>query len=1050
RGWQWVGGVKMPVPDDEFVLLLQEASCKAEQIAAILSLPVRCADDLHDVTFSQLLGAVGSDIVTKRVFRRCGVAYKDPVGNTSSPPPTPGNTSNSAPSNTSNSAPSNTSNSAPTPVNTSNPAPPANTGNPSNPEPANTRNSAPPTPASNPAPQARTGNSRPANTSNPAPPASTSSTSNLAPPTPANTNNPAPANDDTAEHGTSNPAAPGTTRDPSLQKVGDNLDLSRDAFNTAAALYSRSGSGIGEKGLKSGHAGKDRREKKCKTDGCTFHFACRKAAGHYKVVSIRNHTCVAAGSGRAFLMSQKEAAAEAVSFVREYGPKAKSKEVAAHLAVSCAGSAALPYHMTNRARNKAIKDVYGETLVGYEKLRGWMLDVRRVMPGSHCALLRKCGDEYVTEVVGVGQPPDEPGVLIAAFVAFEPCIFAAKKQKAIGHNILFVDGAFRKNGNRGTMLAGSTIDPDGQLLDVAHCLAVGENNTCCDFFLEQLKDSAGDYRTVISDEGCALESALKKVFPEAKHYLCSEHLFRKPDITVALKEILRHACKAETPERYEAVMAEVRQKKPELALKLDRIKEQWARAFADPHYPKLCHTTSNVAESLNNALDASRWIGCVVHAFDYIRTQLMTRFAEKAALYAHSDFDERLLPRFDTRHGGLLALSLQVLPPSGGNGVYEVKEGGVAFEVHVQSPTVPRSVDGRWTCSCNKWTVDRMPCGHITRVCRMVQNQGHPIDTLAPLVYTVEAMRETYSHHFPPLIDRQHADDVDDKTVGMTCHRSGGRPKNSRIPERTENTGAVVQKEPRRCGECGVVGHDKRTCHASASDIRAHKADVARLKAARTAELAARKAKRNRAGGSEAVPGKPNVPPDGVILASPHAHVKWLAAEYPGFSPEDVEGDGNCFYHAMVRTEFPLFRAYRGGKGHMQLRKHIFANVQPRFTEGTAWQDFTRAVMDQSRKSVSEWQNYHRAAKKFADQLVVNYVCQLFGVEIHLLCVNEKGEFRLQVTTPIGGDGATGTVYLVSETETDEFMPTPTDDDGPDDTIPAELPRTVKYVGHFQ
>ena len=84
------------------------------------------------------------------------------------------------------------------------------------------------------------------------------------------------------------------------------------------------------------------------------------------------------------------------------------------------------------------------------------------------------------------------------------------------------------------------MDPAGQLLDVAHCIAASEDEVCCTFFLSQVREATGvPYRTITSDAGTALDTSVSAVFPEARHYICTEHLLRGLSVGARMKRVVQ-------------------------------------------------------------------------------------------------------------------------------------------------------------------------------------------------------------------------------------------------------------------------------------------------------------------------------------------------------------------------------------------------------------------------------------------------------------------------------------------------------------------------------
>ena len=124
------------------------------------------------------------------------------------------------------------------------------------------------------------------------------------------------------------------------------------------------------------------------------------------------------------------------------------------------------------------------------------------------------------------------------------------------------------------------------------------------------------------------------------------------------------------------------------------------------------------------------------------------------------------------------------------------------------------------TCSCLKWDVSGLPCGHLMRV--LEHKKFNDCSELAIKAFHTDYYRETYAEDVNPLPSP--ADWLYPEEDLIICNppimdkRQPGRPKSTkRIPSQGE--------EPiiKRCCRCNTIGHNRTTCPSLAPSNKGEK-----------------------------------------------------------------------------------------------------------------------------------------------------------------------------------------------------------------------------------
>ncbi|KAK0601402.1 hypothetical protein LWI29_023913 [Acer saccharum] len=113
------------------------------------------------------------------------------------------------------------------------------------------------------------------------------------------------------------------------------------------------------------------------------------------------------------------------------------------------------------------------------------------------------------------------------------------------------------------------------------------------------------------------------------------------------------------------------------------------------------------------------------------------------------------------------------------------------------------------TCTCRKFQLDQLPCRHAFAACNLRRLSCYDY---CSHYYHKETLATAYGSSIYPVGPMEEWDVPDDIQSRVVLPPKGrkprGRPAKKRKPSRGEE---IVQ---RKCGRCGVVGHNRQKCKA--------------------------------------------------------------------------------------------------------------------------------------------------------------------------------------------------------------------------------------------
>ncbi|XP_071739245.1 uncharacterized protein [Rutidosis leptorrhynchoides] len=218
-----------------------------------------------------------------------------------------------------------------------------------------------------------------------------------------------------------------------------------------------------------------------------------------------------------------------------------------------------------RALQKAKKTLKGDYKDQYGDLRDYVIELRRSNPGSTVKI----------EVEDCHDPSSSTRVFKRIYICLGAC---NRGFRAIGRDLLGVDGAFMKEPASGFLLTDVGLDCNNGIYPLAYAIVESECLSSWTWFLElvasDLELNEMSNFTFISDRQKGLISAVAKVFPVAEHRFCLRHIHEN------MKKNWRGACAtATTVPQFERAMAAFKDFSEPAYVYLTKIPPaQWTRS----------------------------------------------------------------------------------------------------------------------------------------------------------------------------------------------------------------------------------------------------------------------------------------------------------------------------------------------------------------------------------------------------------------------------------------------------------------------------------------
>ncbi|XP_062112481.1 uncharacterized protein LOC133823641 [Humulus lupulus] len=503
---------------------------------------------------------------------------------------------------------------------------------------------------------------------------------------------------------------------------------------------------------------------KCLDSECTWSFRAARY-GKTDMFQLRKfnraHTC----SLDIILGDHRQASSSMVGNVvktkftdpkTNYRPKDIAKDMLDRYGVS------MSYQKAWRSKEKAVNYVHGSSQDSYRDIPRYLHILKHKNPGTVTDLQIDSLNRFKYLYMAMGQ----------SILGWKHCI-----------PVIVVDGTFLKAAFGGTLLTASTQDANRHIFPLAFAITDSENNDSWEWFFRKIKECYGEREElcIVSDRHESIENAIKNVFPNVTHGVCSYHLFcnikTKFKTDAEATSIAFHAAaKAYNMEDFEKYMKDLDSLhegiRPFLA---NEVKyEKWARIHSKSR--RYAAMTSNIAESINAALKEMRELP-VTTLLECLRN-LIQKWSYNNKKEAEATFTE--LPKKQEeylRKNFVKSLRMTVEPAS--TLIYSVHNGLTTNIVDIANKS----------CSCNKFDLDELPCEHAMAVIRKMNLQ---YKKYCSYYFTKQAMLNTYNASIHPLGDpktwRVPPDVEEIEVLPPKGNRKSGRPRKKRFVSAREGS----------------------------------------------------------------------------------------------------------------------------------------------------------------------------------------------------------------------------------------------------------------------
>ncbi|PWA89680.1 transposase, MuDR, MULE transposase domain protein [Artemisia annua] len=392
---------------------------------------------------------------------------------------------------------------------------------------------------------------------------------------------------------------------------------------------------------------------------------------------------------------------------------------------------------------------------------------------------------------------DDEGQFKQCFLAFG---VAVRSFLRFMRPLIIIDAAHLKGRYLGTNLAAVAMDENNQIIPIATGVTHSETGESWTWFLSKLKECIGEVPglAIISDRHFGIGLACKNVFPNAFHGYCCRHLMMNCNMqSDQLKVLYWKTCKAYTRAEFDRCVACIRVMRPAAYRKLeDAGFEKWSRAY----YPanRYNYMTSNSVESINSLTREVRRVP-ITMLMDWYRQLLQRWYFERRSKYEDA-LDEEVSDWATAKIYDRIIKSVNwTVKDIHKMNKYEVKDNRRGHIVDLTEGT----------CSCRKWELSGLPCGHVCAVARVTGLTS--VEGLVKDWFLRTTLKNTYLGMFNPTQDVATWETRDDLQVVLApviIKRQAGRPKNKdRIPSQGEEP---VRKQ---CTRCGANGHNREICN---------------------------------------------------------------------------------------------------------------------------------------------------------------------------------------------------------------------------------------------
>ncbi|GKC18482.1 transposase, MuDR, MULE transposase domain protein [Tanacetum coccineum] len=307
--------------------------------------------------------------------------------------------------------------------------------------------------------------------------------------------------------------------------------------------------------------------------------------------------------------------------------------------------------------------------------------------------------------------------------------------------LIKIDGAHLKGTYIGTNLLAVGMDANNQIIPLATGVAQGETVENWSWFLTKLKECIGDVPNlaIISDRHYSITIICRTIFPQAFHGFCCRHLLLNCNLkSKKHKAMYWKTCKAYLERDFKRAISDTRGLRPDAYRKLEEAGfDRWSRAYCPGNIYN--YMTSNSVESINSLTKHVRKVP-ITMLMEYYR-ELIQRW------YFERRFNNEDEPPVDELSRWAAAKVSKRNRKSANwimNGIEHLKM------YHVKDHKAVHVVDlSKGECSCRKWQLSGLPCGHVCAVSRVLNMSNS--NRWAKAWFSRGTLKATYQQLVYPL-----------------------------------------------------------------------------------------------------------------------------------------------------------------------------------------------------------------------------------------------------------------------------------------------------------
>ncbi|RVW49607.1 hypothetical protein CK203_076732 [Vitis vinifera] len=304
--------------------------------------------------------------------------------------------------------------------------------------------------------------------------------------------------------------------------------------------------------------------------------------------------------------------------------------------------------------------------------------------------------------------------------------------------VVAVDGTFLKAKYLGTLFIAGCKDGNNQIYPLTFGIGDSENDALCEWFLQKLHDALGhiDDLFVISDRHGSIEKAIHKVFPHARHGVCTYHVgqnlktkFKNP----AIHKLFHDAAHAYRVSEFNFIFGQLEMIDPRAARYLMDIGvDRWARSYSIGKRYNIM--TTGIVESLNAVLKNARDLP-VLQLVEELRNLLQKWFVTRQQQAMSMSTELTMWADGELRSRYNMPATYLVEPINSKE--CNVNYAGISAQVNLDTRS----------CKCRQFDLYHIPCAHAIAACRFYNISCY---TLCSKYFTTKTLLSSYSECIHP------------------------------------------------------------------------------------------------------------------------------------------------------------------------------------------------------------------------------------------------------------------------------------------------------------